>query len=169
MARRRRSIGPLDLRAQAILRAVIEEYVTTATPVGSQALVDRYALRVSSATVRNILDFPSAFSPPARLVTLERNYRSTQPILAAANAVIELASERFGERDDGRLRGAVSREVGCAILAGEGSDVHDPPIVLLAHDWHHMLAAEKDALGVDSLNAIPCRDARLEHGRVVTR
>ena len=56
MARRiRRSIGPLDLRAQAILRAVIEEYVTTATPVGSQALVDRYRLGVSSATVRNIL------------------------------------------------------------------------------------------------------------------
>ena len=56
MARRiRRSSGPLDLRAQAILRAVIEEYVTTAIPVGSQALVDRYRLGVSSATVRNIL------------------------------------------------------------------------------------------------------------------
>ncbi len=55
MARRRRPIGPLDLRAQAILRAVIEEYVTTATPVGSQALVERYGLGVSSATVRNIL------------------------------------------------------------------------------------------------------------------
>ena len=55
MARRRRPIGPLDLRAQAILRAVIEEYVSTATPVGSQALVDRYGLGVSSATVRNIL------------------------------------------------------------------------------------------------------------------
>jgi heat-inducible transcriptional repressor len=55
LARRRRPIGPLDLRAQAILRAVIEEYVTTATPVGSQALVDRYGLGVSSATVRSIL------------------------------------------------------------------------------------------------------------------
>jgi heat-inducible transcriptional repressor len=56
LARRiRRSSGPLDLRSQAILRAVIEEYVTTAIPVGSQALVDRYRLGVSSATVRNIL------------------------------------------------------------------------------------------------------------------
>jgi heat-inducible transcriptional repressor len=56
LARRiRRSSGPLDLRSAAILRAVIEEYVTTATPVGSQALVDRYRLGVSSATVRNIL------------------------------------------------------------------------------------------------------------------
>ena len=50
-----------------------------------------------AATVRNILDFPRAFSPPARVVTLERNYRSTQPILAAANAVIALAPERFAK------------------------------------------------------------------------
>ncbi|MET3896653.1 DNA helicase-2/ATP-dependent DNA helicase PcrA [Devosia sp. UYZn731] len=48
-----------------------------------------------AATVRNILDFPMAFTPPADIVTLDRNYRSTQPILAAANAVIDLASERF--------------------------------------------------------------------------
>ncbi|MGH6644486.1 MAG: ATP-dependent helicase, partial [Bradyrhizobium sp.] len=48
-----------------------------------------------AATVRNILDFPAQFSPPAGIVTLDRNYRSTQPILAAANAVISLASERF--------------------------------------------------------------------------
>jgi len=56
VARRiRRSTGPLDVRAQAILRAVIEEYVASAIPVGSQALVERYGLGVSSATVRNIL------------------------------------------------------------------------------------------------------------------
>lgn len=56
MARRtERPSGPLDARSQAILRAVIEEYVTSAEPVGSQTLVDRYRLGVSSATVRNIL------------------------------------------------------------------------------------------------------------------
>jgi len=48
-----------------------------------------------AATVRNILDFPTEFSPPAEVVTLEQNYRSTQPILSASNAVIELAPERF--------------------------------------------------------------------------
>jgi DNA helicase II / ATP-dependent DNA helicase PcrA len=48
-----------------------------------------------AATVRNILDFPAQFTPPASIVTLDRNYRSTQPILAAANGVIDLARERF--------------------------------------------------------------------------
>jgi DNA helicase-2/ATP-dependent DNA helicase PcrA len=48
-----------------------------------------------AATVRNILDFPKHFDPPAEIVTLDRNYRSTQPILAAANGVIDLAAERF--------------------------------------------------------------------------
>ncbi|MCW5703722.1 MAG: ATP-dependent helicase, partial [Bradyrhizobium sp.] len=48
-----------------------------------------------AATIRNILDFPEQFSPRAELVTLDRNYRSTQPILSAANGVIDLAKERF--------------------------------------------------------------------------
>ncbi|OWY04686.1 ATP-dependent DNA helicase [Thioclava sp. F1Mire-8] len=52
-----------------------------------------YAFR--AATVRNILDFPDSFDQRADVITLDRNYRSTQPILAAANAVIGLAKERF--------------------------------------------------------------------------
>jgi DNA helicase-2/ATP-dependent DNA helicase PcrA len=47
------------------------------------------------ATVRNILDFPKHFDPPATVITLEQNYRSTQPILEASNAVIGMAKERF--------------------------------------------------------------------------
>jgi len=55
VARRTRPSGSLDLRSESILRAVIDEYVSTAVPVGSHALVERYSLGVSSATVRNIL------------------------------------------------------------------------------------------------------------------
>src|SRR5215472_12643124 len=48
-----------------------------------------------AATVRNILDFPGQFSPPATVIALEHNYRSTQPILDAANAVMARAIEGF--------------------------------------------------------------------------
>ena len=48
-----------------------------------------------AATVRNILDLPNLYAPPADIITLEQNYRSTASILAASNAVIALASERF--------------------------------------------------------------------------
>jgi DNA helicase-2/ATP-dependent DNA helicase PcrA len=51
-----------------------------------------------AATVRNILDFPAQYDSRATLVTLERNYRSTQPILDASNALIALAAERFDKR-----------------------------------------------------------------------
>ena len=47
-----------------------------------------------AATVRNILDFPDQF-PGTRVVKLEQNYRSTQPILAASNAVMDQAKERY--------------------------------------------------------------------------
>jgi DNA helicase-2/ATP-dependent DNA helicase PcrA len=50
-----------------------------------------------AAEVRNMLDFPAHFTPPARVLTLERNYRSTQPILDASNAVMALAPERFAK------------------------------------------------------------------------
>ena len=48
-----------------------------------------------AATVRNILDFPHQFRPAADIVTLEQNYRSTQPILDACNGVIRFAKERY--------------------------------------------------------------------------
>ncbi|MCX7824698.1 MAG: ATP-dependent helicase [Verrucomicrobiae bacterium] len=47
-----------------------------------------------AATVRNILDFPKQF-PGAAIITLEQNYRSVQPILDAANAVMGYARQRF--------------------------------------------------------------------------
>jgi DNA helicase II / ATP-dependent DNA helicase PcrA len=50
-----------------------------------------------AATVRNILDFPGQFSPRAEVIALEHNYRSTQSILDAANAVMARASEGFAK------------------------------------------------------------------------
>jgi heat-inducible transcriptional repressor len=49
------SNDPLDARDRVILRAIIEEYIETAAPVGSQAIVEKYSLGVSSATVRSVM------------------------------------------------------------------------------------------------------------------
>jgi len=74
-----------------ILRALKPDG-TGLTVVGDDAQAI-YGFR--AACIRNILDFPRQFDPPAVVVTLEQNYRSTQSILAASNAVISLARERY--------------------------------------------------------------------------
>ncbi len=81
-------------RLQASILLALKSDGRGLTVVGDDAQ-SIYSFR--AATVRNILDFPGHFSPQARIVTLERNYRSTQPILAASNAVIALAAERFSK------------------------------------------------------------------------
>jgi DNA helicase-2/ATP-dependent DNA helicase PcrA len=54
-----------------------------------------------AARVGNILAFPGQYDPPAAVVTIEQNYRSTAPILDAANAVMALAPT--GERHEKNL------------------------------------------------------------------
>ena len=49
------------------------------------------------ANFRNIMDFPEAF-PGTRVVKLEENYRSTQPILNLTNQIIQRAKERYDKR-----------------------------------------------------------------------
>jgi DNA helicase-2/ATP-dependent DNA helicase PcrA len=49
-----------------------------------------------SATIRNMLDFPEQF-PGTKIVTLEQNYRSIQPILTTTNRVIAQARERYSK------------------------------------------------------------------------
>ena len=51
-----------------------------------------------AACVGNILAFPRQYDPPAAVVTIEQNYRSTAPILEAANEVLALATERYEKR-----------------------------------------------------------------------
>tara|TARA_R110002096_G_scaffold299503_6_gene494132 strand:+ start:28049 stop:30118 length:2070 start_codon:yes stop_codon:yes gene_type:complete len=80
---------------QAEILAAMKPTGQGLTAVGDDAQ-SIYSFR--AATVRNILDFPKRFERSAEVVTLEENYRSTQNILAAANAIIDLAPERFAKK-----------------------------------------------------------------------
>jgi DNA helicase-2/ATP-dependent DNA helicase PcrA len=78
------------LQAEILLRLKPDGAGVTVVGDDAQSI---YSFR--AASVRNILDFPSRYSPPATVITLEQNYRSTQPILDASNAVIGLCKQRF--------------------------------------------------------------------------
>jgi len=74
-----------------------------------------------AASVDNILAFPAQYTPPAAVVLLQQNYRSTQPILDAANAVMALAGPRF-DKQLRATRAGVDKPV-LATVADEGAQV----------------------------------------------
>ena len=81
------------LQAEIVRRLKPDGRGVTVVGDDAQAI---YSFR--AARVQNILAFPAQYDPPATVVTIEQNYRSTAPILDAANAVIALASERYEKR-----------------------------------------------------------------------
>ncbi len=56
------------------------------------------------ADFRNIMDFPKVFSQ-AKVIKLEENYRSTQPILSLTNTIIENAEEKYAKELFTSIRG----------------------------------------------------------------
>ena len=68
---------------------------TGVTVVGDDAQ-SIYSFR--AAEVGNILGFPDQYEPRARIVSLEQNYRSTQPILDSANCLIAESERQYEKR-----------------------------------------------------------------------
>jgi heat-inducible transcriptional repressor len=84
---------PLDERKAAVLRAIVEEYVASAQPVGSATIVARRALGVSAATVRNemgVLEREGYIAQPhtsAGRVPTDKGYRFFVDHFAGAAAL----------------------------------------------------------------------------------
>jgi len=101
---------------QAKILSAIKPDGSGITVVGDDAQ-SIYSFR--AAEVENILGFPDQYIPTAQVITLEQNYRSTQPILDSANCLIA-ESERqyrknlFSERKDGSKPRYVTVEDGDA-------------------------------------------------------
>ena len=68
------------------------------------------------ASHRNMLEFPELF-PSAQVIKLEENYRSTQPVLDVANAIISDAEEGYGKQ-----------------LFSRVDDAGEPPVLVHARD-----------------------------------
>ena len=96
----------LDDRKLAVLRAIIEDYVSTTEPVGSKSLVDRHNLDVSPATIRNdmaVLEELGFIAQPhtsAGRIPTEKGYRlfvdrlsNVKPLSAAERRAIETRGE----------------------------------------------------------------------------
>jgi len=70
------------------------------------------------ADFRNIMDFPRIY-PNTRIIKLEENYRSTQPILSMTNAIIEGADEKYTKTLFTNVEGGSRPELYSAADAGE--------------------------------------------------
>jgi heat-inducible transcriptional repressor len=92
----------LDDRKLAVLRAIVEDYVSTNEPVGSKALADRHNLGVSPATIRNdmaVLEEQGYITQPhtsAGRIPTDKGYRlfvdrlsTVKPLSAAERRAIE--------------------------------------------------------------------------------
>jgi len=78
------------LQAEILLRLKPDGRGLTVVGDDAQSI---YSFR--AADVENILRFPGQFTPPAEIVTLQENYRSVQPVLDAANALMRPAERQF--------------------------------------------------------------------------
>lgn len=79
----------LEDRRLAVLRAIVEDYVSTREPVGSKALVERHHLGVSSATIRN------------DMAALEEEGYIAQPHTSAGRIPTDLGYRAFVDRLSG--------------------------------------------------------------------
>ncbi len=107
----------LDDRKLAVLRAIVEDYVSTNEPVGSKTLVDRHNLDVSPATIRNdmaVLEEQGYIAQPhtsAGRIPTDKGYRlfvdrlsAVKPLSKAERRAIETFLAGAFDLDDVVMR-----------------------------------------------------------------
>jgi heat-inducible transcriptional repressor len=126
-----------DERRLAVLRAIVEDYVSTQEPVGSKALVERHGLGVSPATVRN------------DMAALEEEGLITQPHTSAGRIPTDKGYRLFVDRlTTIKPMSAAERRAIATILDGavDLEDVVQRSVRLLAQLTHQVALVQYPTL-----------------------
>ena len=101
-------LEPLNNRNRTILEAIIEDYISTAEPIGSGAVRSRHGLSLSSATIRNVMSdleemgFLASPHTSAGRIPTEKAYR------LYVDSILAVRSVDRNERDEIKRRCAVA-------------------------------------------------------------
>lgn len=134
-------------RRHAVLRAIVEDYVATKEPVGSKALVDRHALGVSPATIRN------------DMAALEEDGLITAPHTSAGRVPTDMGYRVFVDGLSGvRPLSTPERRAIDRLLAESASldldDVLDRTVRLLAQLTHQVAVVAYPSLSQASVRHV---------------
>jgi heat-inducible transcriptional repressor len=144
-----------DERRLAVLRAIVEDYVSTQEPVGSKALVERHGLGVSPATVRN------------DMAALEEEGLITQPHTSAGRVPTDKGYRLFVDRlTTIKPMTAAEKRAIATILDGavDVDDVVRRSVRLLAQLTHQVAIVQYPTLSrstVRHVDLVPLNDNRL--------
>jgi heat-inducible transcriptional repressor len=142
-------------RRLAVLRAIVEDYVQTREPVGSKALVDRHALGVSPATIRN------------DMAALEEEGLIAQPHTSAGRIPTDKGYRLFVDRLSAvKPLSAPERKAIATLLDGaiDLDDVVDRTVRLLAQLTHQVAVVQYPSLTrstVRHVELVPLGNGRL--------
>jgi heat-inducible transcriptional repressor len=145
----------LDERKLAVLRAIVEDYVSTTEPVGSKSLVDRHGLDVSPATIRN------------DMAVLEEQGFIQQPHTSAGRIPTDKGYRLFVDRLSGvKPLSAAERRAIETFLAGAYNldDVVTRTVRLLAQITRQVAVVQYPSLtrsSVRHIELVPVSDTRL--------
>jgi heat-inducible transcriptional repressor len=145
----------LDERKLAVLRAIVEDFVSTNEPVGSKALVDRHNLDVSPATIRN------------DMAVLEEQGYIVQPHTSAGRIPTEQGYRLFVDRLSGvKPLSTAERRAIETFLAGayDLDDVVMRTVRLLAQLTRQVAVVQYPSLtrsAVRHIELVPVTDRRL--------